>query len=1161
MIIGLLELHHHDKDGNLLGISRGHNIMFDAARVSMLFNPCIIDSVSSFVMYFSEYQETVTTYYDYWNSSSISSYATSTITLSATDTLDSYTKMYTISGVPTLPGGTARTLRVVGLRISGSTICTAVTLTIPIDHGVSTYVTGYYKLILGITADSTLFGNIYNWRSRTWGSFVSYLYKKDFYPPEFATSNSYSRFNFISSESISALTARTQSAYNTLTINSALTTPMLIGAKLKDRNSSLPLMNNGGLLTRSRTFIHAAGMTDLYGDLYSTQPSSEGAIIIGDSDNVAEYPSAVRLSFQTTGEVGVSQYRAIIYPIISNDADLYTSKFTDVHLSYYANGDNNNSEREYLIFNSYFSTSRKWGVLHYTHIFDYYYNEGTFDSFYKLATLDIWYKGLYWTYNSGIPCFQNNGVITDSGVLFYAQDATPSILRRYDVERRHEVSYAEETQTVSGLIQGYQIDDSTNELTVVSYEEGSTLVTNGTFDVDASGWTAETSSTITASGGRGVYTAGASNRGFYQVLTTSPIVGTYYQLKIDYINCSSSSYNRNLLIGLYGTEDTCLSTIKIYIKSGDSNTGTGRFYVRDNLGHNVYWDFSYNTVWTEFTFDINSISGSSGTMDWQNINRYMIRAADIVGRSINFDNIRIYNNYGSLLHTNTCESTTNWSTSGATIVLDSTTHVEGSYSLKETTGSSGGYAYYSPSSTFDWRPVPYFSKYLYNTSNSNGLAYRTYTFYFTPPVSPTKLRIWSSSGGATYYVDNISIKRIENGRVYKVDCDDITSYTEYDHSSSNFSSLPEDSMIVPADPSRWYWRVGQGKMVWVGMLSSSKILHYWNGSDAVETYTETTSGTIIDLCVTDDWSKICYAVQSGTTCTWFVRSIADGSRWTQLYSWSSTITGNGGCFVDSNWMFILSGANSWGYRVNLLTYAIDSWPSYSYTTYTYGNAAQERGIETPNRSVIPGSVMYNFRSIGQADSYVWPTLGWLLLNLVPIDYGWDGTQWIHNYAGNKLTHYDAQDLPLFDTVAFGDGASGSVENYVSGEYADYVVNPSGYCFDNSMTYALNSWVYTGIPVYCEETFSLAWADPLTPTNISITLGKVTHPDWVCFETDPAYVTVTFDTGLKGIQLDSSYTMSYFGEFHIDSATAGTFTFYKDCNLHSVTIKYYWIRRE
>lgn len=1155
MIIGLLELHHHDENGNLLSISKGHNIIFDTARVPVLFNPCIIDSVSSFVMYFSEFQETLTSYYNYWDSSLISSYATSTITLSATDDLSTYTKMYSFTGVPTLPGSTARTLRVVGLRIPSSTICTAITLTTPIDHGISTYVTGYYKLIMGVEADSNLFGNIYNWRSRVWSTFVHYIYKKDFYPSDFVTSSSYSLFNYIGNETIASLTARTQSVYNSFAINSTLTTPILFGSKLKDRDSSVALMHNGGQPTRSRVFIHAAGATDLYGNIGATQPTSEGSITIGATSNTSEYSSAVCLKFKDTGEVGVAQYRTIIYPLISNDTNLPTSKFTDIHRSYYTKLGNNNM-REYLIFNSYFSDNRKWGVLHYTHIYDYY--SASFSDFYKLDTLSVWYKGLYWTYSSGVPCFQNNGVITSSGVLFYAQDATPTILRRYDVEKRYEVDYAEETQTISGYIQGYQIDESTNELIVVTHEEGPELVTNGTFDTDASGWTAETSSTIASSGGVGVYTAGAAGAGFYQVISTSLLVDYYYQFKIDYLYnpTGSQTYINSLMLGFYGPETTRFSTIKIYVKGNGVYTD-GRFYIYDSSGNYIYWNFEFTTTWTELTFNINSISGSSGTMNWKNINRYRFGLTSS-GETVNVDNIRFYDNYGTLFLTNTCESITNWSSTRGTLNIDSTTHVEGSYSLKLVTTSADGYAIYTMSNQ-DWGPVPYYSTSL---SGGSKLNYKTYRGYFTPLASTTKLKVWSTIGGTSFNLDNISLKRIENGRIYKFDCDDITTFMEYNHSNSNFSSLAEDSMLVPADPSRWYWRVGQGKMVWVGKLSSSKIIHYWNGSDTVETYTETTAGTIIDLCVTDDWSKICYAIQSGTICTWFVRSLVDGSRWSQLFSWSSTITGNGGCYVDLNWMFILSGTYSWGYRVNLLTYAIESWPCYSYDPF-YTNTAQERGIETPNRSIIPGSVMYNFRSIGQiyyADT-TYPTYAYLILNLVPIDYGWDGTQWIHNHTGNKLTHYDAQDLPLFDSVAFGDGSSGSMENYVVDEYVTYVVNPSGYVFDNSMTYTLNSWIYAGNPQYEEETFSLEWADPLTPANITITLSKVVHPDWLCFETDPDYVTVTFDTGLKGIQLNNSYTMSYFGEFYIDSATAGTITFYKDCNGHSITVKYYWIRRE
>ena len=51
MILGLLEVQLHDEQGNLLDTARGHNIIFDNARVNVLLNPCAIDQPAPFTMY------------------------------------------------------------------------------------------------------------------------------------------------------------------------------------------------------------------------------------------------------------------------------------------------------------------------------------------------------------------------------------------------------------------------------------------------------------------------------------------------------------------------------------------------------------------------------------------------------------------------------------------------------------------------------------------------------------------------------------------------------------------------------------------------------------------------------------------------------------------------------------------------------------------------------------------------------------------------------------------------------------------------------------------------------------------------------------------------------------------------------------------------------
>jgi hypothetical protein len=225
--------------------------------------------------------------------------------------------------------------------------------------------------------------------------------------------------------------------------------------------------------------------------------------------------------------------------------------------------------------------------------------------------------------------------------------------------------------------------------------------------------------------------------------------------------------------------------------------------------------------------------------------------------------------------------------------------------------------------------------------------------------------------------------------------------------------------------------------------------------------------------------------------------------------------------------------------------------------------------------------MYNLYSVYTYNNNVYD---WLLLDVSPLNFGWDGIEWIHNYSGSKITHHGHEDLPLYGSIGFGDDYweragviemvgdtpgdhagwdyhDGISENYVIGEYYSFAVNPSGYVFDNTMAYTAYSWVYTGVPQYKTETgIFLSWPDPLVPSDIPITLEMAVHPDWLCVETSGVYFKVTFDGNISGKAIGSTYCLSYFGEYNINAIT-GVMTFHQDCNGHTVDIEYYWIKRE
>lgn len=1029
MIIGLVEVHLHDEHGNLLNVARGHNIMFDNVRVNMLLNPCIIDgNASSYVMYFSEYWERavgigVASYY-YWDSSPLTHYTTASITMGTPEVLDRHslqpqdvlTQLYQFTSASVLPGATARTLRVVGLR-TGSTYCTAITLNTPIDHGVSTYVTGYYKLILGVGEESYLYGNVYNWISRTWYTPGSHFYKKGF-----IFLGDVSNFNRNTTETITSLTARTQSAYNSLPINTGLTTASIFGSKMKDNNPSVALFAKDTetlpAVSKSRTFLHPAGSTYFYGYIYETEPLTEGSIRIDDiSDYIYSWAECINIT--KSGAIGESEYYVTLYPLPLTDNTKFLERLLTLFYASYPGG-----MRSYYQWNAYFSENRVWGA--------YYrplYLEDSSLSYYssvtRPTTISIWYKGLYRTYDLGTDqLVQDMGIISNSGELFYVKTSSLNILRKYDFEQLYVDGYAEESSSLSTSteILSCQMDEADGKVVAQALNLGSELVVNGTFDTDTNGWTAEPLVTLSVVSQQLNMAMGGTHvgpNGCYQDVAT--VVGQRYRFSIDYISGSSS-----------------------------------------------YWQY------------------------WR-------------------------------------------------IDLGSTTS---------------------------------FITMIDPTNDKTTVPFSRYSAYFTATSTTTRIRICATYSGTAYNLrfDNISLREVA-GKIVKFDTNDISTYTEYDISHPNFSALATDSLLFTVTSgftpytSRWYWRVSNKKMVWVGS-ASKKRLHYWDGDNAVETFTIPTTGTVVDVCVTDDFKKVCYAVQNGTSVSWLVLSLEDGTRWAQLFTITRTVIAGGsstiplicaGCFVEGNWMYQLSGSNSWGYRTNLITYTSESWPTY--VGYT-GASWNCRTISLPNRSPVQGSLVYNMWSYYSTNSICY---NWFLLDVSPLNFGWDGTNWIHNHASNKITHRAAEDLPFYGSIGFGvetePDPGPPTENYISGEYFSFSVNPSGYIFDNTMTYTGTSWVYTGAMQEETETFTLLYNDPLVPANITITLGKANHPDWLCLESSPEFITATIDGSPCYLLPSSTSYLSYYGEFRIQSATAGTLTFHQSCYLHSVTVKYYWIRRD
>jgi len=156
------------------------------------------------------------------------------------------------------------------------------------------------------------------------------------------------------------------------------------------------------------------------------------------------------------------------------------------------------------------------------------------------------------------------------------------------------------------------------------------------------------------------------------------------------------------------------TTMKFYQKGAAAYPNDGQVYIMDSENDFVFYNFSYTSDWQEVEIDLTTPDGSSGTMNWEAVNKYRFDL-DTSGRTVYIDNIRFYNVNGTLIHSNMCESITDWlAATRGTRSLETTIIQEGSGSIKLVSTDNDCFSYYDPTGTWGWA-----SMILDSTSNSN----------------------------------------------------------------------------------------------------------------------------------------------------------------------------------------------------------------------------------------------------------------------------------------------------------------------------------------------------------------------------------------------------------------------------------------------------------
>ena len=174
-----------------------------------------------------------------------------------------------------------------------------------------------------------------------------------------------------------------------------------------------------------------------------------------------------------------------------------------------------------------------------------------------------------------------------------------------------------------------------------------------------------------------------------------------------------SVYDANFKAVYHMNDGGIATTAKFYQKGASDYADDGMFVVVDTGNSGVKYNFSYTADWQEITIDLTSPDDTfGGVMNWEAINYYFFRLETIY-RTIYLDNIRVYDQNGVLIHSNMCESVTNWSVSLGLFWLEDTIIQEGSHSIKLYSGNSNADVIYDPGTPNWFQPI------FDSTSNAN----------------------------------------------------------------------------------------------------------------------------------------------------------------------------------------------------------------------------------------------------------------------------------------------------------------------------------------------------------------------------------------------------------------------------------------------------------
>lgn len=287
-------------------------------------------------------------------------------------------------------------------------------------------------------------------------------------------------------------------------------------------------------------------------------------------------------------------------------------------------------------------------------------------------------------------------------------------------------------------------------------------------------------------------------------------------------------------------------------------------------------------------------------------------------------------------------------------------------------------------------------------------------------------------------------------------------YEIYTTSTPNFGeSLIASDFVPRQDNGMWSFQARNGAVGWITNSNQNKIV-YWDSKAGVPatTYTESTAWSTVnigDFAVSADGTYVAYTNRNASVQS-KVRIRQPLSAWNVKYDYTFSSIQTVRISAELNSITLRCG-NYNNYNTNNYSYIyyheIDL-INWSMKSHGYGYYASSAYIwKFADRCMYPGGFASQMWYISGSYNYWY---SWSRQQSGGIHYGWNGSAWVHNHSGSRVTHSDSRYIPHNVSLAFND-ASGTLRSFRVEDYYSFCIHPSGWIVDNLQALTIYDILY------------------------------------------------------------------------------------------------------